>query len=79
LRRRREELQWFVRGVDAGGDDPIEFGAEGEKRLEGLAKGSGYLQAYSNRWDASGPPMPRSFGKNVAFCWNSWPQSKPHR
>jgi hypothetical protein len=44
--RRRDELQWFVRGIDAGGDDPIEFGAEGKRLLEGLATGSGYLHAY---------------------------------
>jgi len=45
-KRRHDEIQWFVRGIDAGGDDPIEFGPEGEKLLEGIATGSSYLQAY---------------------------------
>ena len=44
-RRRQEELIWYVRGIDAGGDDPMEFGAEGQKLLGGIAKGGAYLQA----------------------------------
>ncbi len=44
--RRHGELAWFVRGIDAGGDDPIEFGPEGKTLLESLASGSGYLHAY---------------------------------
>jgi len=31
--RRTEEVTWFVRGIDAGGDDPIEFGEEGQAIL----------------------------------------------
>jgi hypothetical protein len=45
-RRRHEELLWFVRGIDAGGDDPMEFGENGKRLLEGLAQGSAFLQAY---------------------------------
>jgi hypothetical protein len=37
-RRRHEELLWYIRGIDAGGDDPMEFGAEGKKLLEGIAR-----------------------------------------
>jgi len=44
--RRRDEVQWFVRGIDAGGDDPIEFGDDSKYLLEGIAKGSSYLHAY---------------------------------
>lgn len=35
--RRAEELLWFVRGIDAGGDDPADFGPEGEALLRELA------------------------------------------
>jgi len=45
-KRRDEELRWFVRGIDAGGDDPIELGPEGKTLLDGIGKGSGYLSAY---------------------------------
>jgi len=41
--RRQDDIVWFTRGIDAGGDDPIEFGAEGQKLLERIAEGSGYL------------------------------------
>ncbi len=45
-RRRHEELLWFVRGIDAGGDDPIEFGAEGQELLKRIAEAGAFLQAY---------------------------------
>lgn len=41
--RRAEELTWFVRGVDAGGDDPIEFGDEGQEILRRLAEASAFF------------------------------------
>ncbi|MGD0679702.1 MAG: SEC-C metal-binding domain-containing protein [Polyangiaceae bacterium] len=41
-----DEIQWFIRGIDAGGDDPIEFGPQGKKLLEGIAEGSGFLNVY---------------------------------
>jgi hypothetical protein len=45
-RRRHAELAFYPRGIDAGGDDPIEFGAEGQRCLEGIAQGAAFLQAY---------------------------------
>ncbi len=45
-KHRRDELRWFIRGIDAGGDDPLEFGPEGKKLLEAIAQGSGFLNAY---------------------------------
>lgn len=45
-RRRIEEITWFTRGIDAGGDDPIEFGAEGERLLGKLAEGAALLEAF---------------------------------
>jgi len=53
--RRHEEVRWFIRGIDAGGDDPIEFGAEGKKLLTGIAEGSGFVQAYINLLDRRPP------------------------
>jgi hypothetical protein len=44
--RRHDEILWFIRGIDAGGDDPIEFGPEGQKLLERIGEGSGFLYAY---------------------------------
>lgn len=44
--RRREELLWFVRGIDAGGDDPVMFGPEGEMLLRNIAEASGFLGRY---------------------------------
>jgi hypothetical protein len=45
-KRRLDEITWFLRGIDAGGDDPIEFGAEGERLMRKLAEGSAFLEAY---------------------------------
>lgn len=47
VERRRGELLWYVRGIDAGGDDPIEFGDEGREILEKLAQASGFFELYS--------------------------------
>jgi uncharacterized protein YchJ len=44
--RRLDEIAWSTRGIDAGGDDPLEYGAEGEELLQDLAQSSAYLQAY---------------------------------
>jgi hypothetical protein len=43
--RRRQEILWLVRGIDAGGDDPIEFGPEGERLFGGLGEASGFCEA----------------------------------
>jgi hypothetical protein len=45
-RRRIDEITWFTRGIDAGGDDPIEFGPEGERLLRKLAESSAFLESY---------------------------------
>jgi uncharacterized protein YecA (UPF0149 family) len=47
VERRRGELLWYVRGIDAGGDDPIEFGDEGREILEKLAQASSFFELYS--------------------------------
>jgi hypothetical protein len=44
--RRAEEVRWFVRGIDAGGDDPIEFGEEGMETLRRIAEGSAFFEAF---------------------------------
>jgi len=45
---RHEELTWYVRGIDAGGDDPIEFRADGQKVHQQLAKTRVFLRAYAS-------------------------------
>ena len=47
VERRRGELLWYVRGIDAGGDDPIEFGDEGREILEKLVQARGFFELYS--------------------------------
>lgn len=44
--RRHDEIIWFTRGIDAGGDDPIEFGPDGEQLFRKLAEASAFLEAY---------------------------------
>jgi hypothetical protein len=53
--RRRDELTWYIRGVDAGGDHPIEFGQEGDHLFEGIAKGSAFLENYRMLLDRDAP------------------------
>jgi hypothetical protein len=53
--RRHEEIRWFIRGIDAGGDDPMEFGAEAKELFEGLAKASGFCKAYCDLIDRDAP------------------------
>ncbi len=43
---RHDQLEWYPRGIDAGGDDPLEFGPAGRVLLEGIAEASAYLQSY---------------------------------
>lgn len=43
---REDELTWYVRGIDAGGDDPAEFGPGGERLLGRLGEVRGFLSAY---------------------------------
>jgi uncharacterized protein len=45
--RRRDELRWFVRGIDAGGDDPAEWGDSGRLLLERLAETSALFDAFA--------------------------------
>lgn len=46
LERRLDELNWNIKGIDAGGDDPIELGPEGQNILTRIAEGSALLQKY---------------------------------
>ncbi len=45
--RRREELRWYIRGIDAGGDDPAEWGDSGHALLERLAEASMFFDAFA--------------------------------
>ncbi len=60
---RQDELEWFVRGIDAGGDDPIEFGPEGNRLLEGIAKGSGFLEGFVELLGRDTPMEPQELKK----------------
>lgn len=44
--RRQDELTWYIRGIDAGGDEPVEFGPHGERLLQKLAEARGFLGAF---------------------------------
>lgn len=44
-KQRADELRWFVKGIDAGGDDPMEFGERGEIVLRRLAEASALVKA----------------------------------
>ncbi len=44
--RRAEELRCFVRGIDAGGDDPAEFGEEGAELFTRLGEARAFYGAY---------------------------------
>lgn len=46
VQRRSSEITWLTRGIDAGGDDPSEFGTDGEGALRGLAEAAAFLKAY---------------------------------
>ena len=46
--RRLTEVTWFVRGLDAGGNAPAEFGDEGQRLLQGIAEGSAFLTGYQD-------------------------------
>ncbi len=57
---RGEEIIWFTRGIDAGGDDPAEFGLAGEKLLHQLGEAGAFCQAYEACSSASRTPRTRS-------------------
>ena len=44
---RREELRWYIRGIDAGGDDPMEWGDTGRALLDRLAQVSAFFDAFA--------------------------------
>jgi hypothetical protein len=46
IARRSGEITWFLRGIEAGGDDPIEFGDEGVAMFRRLAEASAFLESY---------------------------------
>jgi hypothetical protein len=58
-KRRHDEIAWFVRGIDAGDDHPVEFGSEGERLLTGIAQGSGFLNAYVELLERDTPVEPK--------------------
>lgn len=45
--RREEELRCFVLGLDTGGDDPAEFGEEGNELFQHLGEARGFFRGYS--------------------------------
>jgi hypothetical protein len=45
--RRREELRWYIRGIDAGGDDPMEWGDTGRALLERFAQATAFFDAFA--------------------------------
>jgi hypothetical protein len=45
--RRCDELRWYIRGIDAGGDDPMEWGDSGRALLQKLAEASGFFEAFA--------------------------------
>lgn len=46
IARRNGEITWFLRGIDAGGDDPREFGDDGVALFRQLAEASAFLDGY---------------------------------
>lgn len=40
------EILWFTRGIDAGGDDPMEFGDRGQDLMRRLAEASAFCEGY---------------------------------
>jgi hypothetical protein len=61
--RRAEEIIWFTRGIDAGGDDPKDFGPEGEELFRKLAEGSAFLVAYRDLFRRTPEESPRAMKK----------------
>ncbi|MFC1641152.1 SEC-C metal-binding domain-containing protein [Myxococcota bacterium] len=45
--RRCEEFRWYVRGIDAGGDDPLEWGDLGRAVFEKLVQASAFFEAFA--------------------------------
>lgn len=64
--QRHDEILWFIRGIDAGGDDPIEFGPEGQKLLEQIAEASGFLNAYVEMLGRDTPVSPEQIQQTRA-------------
>ena len=62
-KRRHEEITWFTRGIDAGGDDPMEFGTEGEELLRKLAEAAAFLVAYQDLLGRTPAPSPEDLAK----------------
>jgi hypothetical protein len=51
VQRRHDEILWFTRGIDAGGDDPAEFGARGQELFRRLGEASALCEAYRDLLD----------------------------
>jgi hypothetical protein len=45
-KRRNDEITWFLRGIDASGDDPTQFGDDGEVLFRRLAEASNFLESF---------------------------------
>ena len=65
LALRQAELTWFVRGIDAGGDDPMELGEEGERLLRGIAEGSAFLKSFQELLGRTPAPTPEELRNTV--------------
>jgi hypothetical protein len=44
---RQQELEWYVRGIGHGGDDPRDWGPQGEQTLETLSQSAGFFDQYA--------------------------------
>ena len=56
-----------MRGIDAGGGDPMEFGPEGHRLLEGIAKGAAYLRAHMELLERTPSTSAEDLGKSRAM------------
>jgi hypothetical protein len=45
-KRHTDEILWFIRGLDAAGSDPLEFGPRGSEIFRDLAETSNFLEEY---------------------------------
>lgn len=45
-RRHADEILWFIRGLDAAGSDPLEFGPSGHEIFRDLAETSNFFEEY---------------------------------
>lgn len=58
-RRREDEIDWYVTGLNAGGDDPIELGDDGMLLFKRLAEGASFLDNYARLLARERPTKPK--------------------